>query len=335
MAVKEAYWKYSLLFIILVLGCVIFHELRPFLGGILGAMTVYVLVRGQMSYLTEYKKMKPNLAASLLLMETILCFLIPLYLVIWLLLNKIEQINLEPHSVVQPIDHVFDYIHRKTGYDMLSADNLNAMISFIPQVGQYIMNGLVNFVISVFVLLFVLFFMLTGGYRMENYVISLLPFSRRNKQSLLHEFYMVVKANAIGVPLLALIQGLVAMAGYYLFGAPSPVLLGFLSAFASIIPIIGVGLVWIPLALYLGISGSWGNAIGLAVYALVLISNSDNLIRFMLQKKLADTHPLITIFGVFIGLSLFGFMGVIFGPLILSIFVLCVQIFKKEYLDTE
>ncbi len=335
MAIKETYWKYSLLVIIFVLGCVIFYELRPFLGGILGAMTVYVLVRGQMFYLTEQKKMKRGLAASLLLVETILCFLIPLFLVIWLLLSKIEEVNLDPHSIMQPIQRVFDYVRQQFGYDMLSADNLSSVISFVPKLGQYIMNGLANFVISVFVLLFVLFFMLKGGHEMENYIASLLPFSRRNKQSLLHEFYMVVKANAIGVPLLALIQGLVAMAGYYLFGAPSPVLLGFLSAFASIIPIIGVGLIWIPLALYLGISGSWGSAIGLAVYALVLVSNSDNLIRFMLQKRLADTHPLITIFGVFIGLSLFGFMGIIFGPLILSIFTLCVKIFKKEYLDTE
>ncbi|KAA6307369.1 hypothetical protein EZS27_040963, partial [termite gut metagenome] len=57
------------------------------------------------------------------------------------------------------------------------------------------------------------------------------------------------------------------------------------------------------------------------------------LIRFILQKKMADTHPLITFFGVVIGLSLFGFMGIIFGPLLLSVFLLCVNIFKKEYLE--
>lgn len=83
----------------------------------------------------------------------------------------------------------------------------------------------------------------------------------------------------------------------------------------------------------MGLSGDWGHAIGLTVYAIIVIANVDNLIRFVLQKKMADTHPLITIFGVVIGLSLFGFMGVIFGPLLLSIFILCVNIFKEEYLD--
>lgn len=73
----------------------------------------------------------------------------------------------------------------------------------------------------------------------------------------------------------------------------------------------------------------------LAAFALIVITNVDNLARFILQKKIADIHPLITIFGVVIGLSLFGFMGVIFGPLLISIFLLCLNIFKKEYLDDK
>ena len=65
----------------------------------------------------------------------------------------------------------------------------------------------------------------------------------------------------------------------------------------------------------------------------LVISQLDNLIRFVIQKKMADIHPLITVFGVVIGLSLFGFMGVIFGPLLLSLFFLFVNMFKKGYLD--
>ena len=80
---------------------------------------------------------------------------------------------------------------------------------------------------------------------------------------------------------------------------------------------------------------TWPNAIGLAAYGGIIVSQLDNLIRFILQKKMADTHPLITIFGVVIGLSLFGFMGVIFGPLLLSLFFLFVDMFKREYLDTR
>ena len=82
-------------------------------------------------------------------------------------------------------------------------------------------------------------------------------------------------------------------------------------------------------------SGHWGLAIGLTAYSAIVVAQSDNLIRLFLQKKMANIHPLITIFGVVIGLSLFGFMGVIFGPLLLSIFILCVNLFKIKYLDTD
>ena len=71
------------------------------------------------------------------------------------------------------------------------------------------------------------------------------------------------------------------------------------------------------------------------IYAALIITHVDNLIRFVIQKKMADIHPLITIFGVIIGLPLFGFMGVIFGPLLLSIFLLCADIFKREYLENN
>ena len=86
----------------------------------------------------------------------------------------------------------------------------------------------------------------------------------------------------------------------------------------------------VPVAAYLALTGEWANAIGLAAYGGIVVSQCDNLIRFILQKKMADTHPLITIFGVVIGLSLFGFMGVIFGPLVLSLFLLFVDMFKKR-----
>mgnify|MGYP000081487101 CR=1 FL=1 len=100
------------------------------------------------------------------------------------------------------------------------------------------------------------------------------------------------------------------MIGYLLFGAPNILMLGFLTCFATIIPMVGTALVWFPVAAYLAISGDWFNAIGLFGYGAIVVSQSDNLIRFILQKKMADTHPLITIFGVVIGLPIFGFMGV-------------------------
>lgn len=149
----------------------------------------------------------------------------------------------------------------------------------------------------------------------------------------MREVHMIVRSNAIGIPLLAVVQGIVAYIGYLIFGAPSPLFWGVLTCFATIIPIFGTALVWLPLAGYMALAGEWGPAVGLTLYGGLVVTHVDNVVRFVMQKKLADTHPLVTIFGVFIGLSLFGFMGVIFGPLLLEMFVFCVNIFKKRYLD--
>lgn len=335
MKLREQYWRYSLVAIILFLGIILFWKITPFLGGLLGACTLYILLRGQMFYLTEKKNWKKWVMAVVLLFETILFCLIPIALVVWLFINKLQAVNLNPQSLLVPVQHVADLVHEKTGYELLSKGNLNALISMLPKIGQALMGSISSFIINVLVLLLVLYFMLTGGRKMEAYVNDILPFNRRNKKDVLHEFHMVVRSNAIGVPVLAILQGAAATIGYYIFGAPEALLWGVISCFATIIPVVGVAIVWIPLVVYIGISGHWGMAIGLAAYCVVVVANVDNLIRSVLQKKMADTHPLITIFGVIIGLSIFGFMGVIFGPLLLAIFALCVEIFREEYLNDE
>ena len=335
MSVKEQYWRYSLIAIILVLGIVLFQQITPFLGGLLGALTIYILVRKQMILLTTKRKMKRSTAALLITTEAVFFFLIPISLVVWMLVDKLQNLNLDPQSIIAPIEEIAGIIKSKTGYDVLGSDTTSFIVSALPRIGQAVMGGISSFVINLFVLVFVLYFMLIGGIKMEAYVNAILPFNATNTEHVIHEINMIVRSNAIGIPLLAVIQGGVAMIGYFIFGAPNALLLGFLTCFATVIPMVGTGLIWFPVAVYMALTGDWPNAIGLAAYGGIIVSQLDNLIRFILQKKMADTHPLITIFGVVIGLSLFGFMGVIFGPLLLSLFFLFVDMFKREYLDTR
>lgn len=332
MSVKEQYRKYSLITIILGLGLLLFLKMTPFMGGILGACTIYIMVRDQMLYLTQKKKIRKSVTAIILLIEAILCFLVPLSLAVWLLISKLQTVNVDTATFVDTITNLADWIRRKTEYDLLSKENISSIASILPGIGQFLMGGISSFAVNLFVLVFVLYFMLIGGTKMEQYIYELLPFSDSNKKHVMNEINMIVRTNAIGIPLLAIIQGAIATLGYYLFDAPSALLFGFLTCFATVIPIVGTTLVWFPLAAYMAISGDWPHAIGLLLYCGLIVTNIDNLIRFILQKKMADTHPLITIFGVVIGLSLFGFMGVIFGPLLISIFILCVNIFKEQYL---
>ena len=332
---REKYWRYSLFVLIVGLGVTIFVELIPFLGGLLGAVTIYILLRQQMHLLTERRHWRRSLAAALLEAEAVVCFLGPLALIIWIIVIKVQDLALDPQQLLAPLRDLARVIHIRTGYDPWQESNINAFVAMLPRIGQWAVHNIADLGINVVVLLFVLYFMLIGGYRMEDYCRRLLPFNRATSGRVMREIHLIVRSNAIGIPLLALIQGFVAWIGYVVFGVPGALLWGLVTCFATIIPIVGTGLVWLPLAAYLALVGDWGRAIGLLLYGLLVVTHVDNFVRFIMQKKLADTHPLVTIFGVVIGLSLFGFMGVIFGPLMLAIFIFCVDLFKRKYLDGE
>ena len=128
MSVKEQYWKYSLITIILGLGLILFIKMSPFMGGILGACTIYIMVRKQMFYLTQEKHFKKSITAILLLIEAIMCFLVPLSLAVWLLINKLQTVNVDTTGFIHTVTNLADWLHTKTGYDLLNAENISSMV---------------------------------------------------------------------------------------------------------------------------------------------------------------------------------------------------------------
>ena len=201
---KEKYWKYSLIIIIIGLGIILFRQITPFLGGLLGALTIYILVRKQMTYLGA--RMKRSFAALLITGEAILCFLVPISLIVWMLVNKLQDINLDPQAIITPVEELAGIIKAKTGYDVLGSDTLSFIVSLLPKIGQAVMGGISSFAVNLFVLVFVLYFMLIGGTKMEAYIDDILPFNEKNTREVTHEINMIVRSNAIGIPLLALLS---------------------------------------------------------------------------------------------------------------------------------
>ena len=178
MSTKEQYWKYSLITIIIGLGIILFLQITPFLGGLLGALTIYILVRKQMIHLTDKRNMKRSIAATLITTEAILFFLVPLALAVWLLVSKLQYINLDPQSIIAPIEDMANIIKDRTGYDVLGKDTTSFIISALPAIGQFVMGSISSFAVNLFVLVFVLYFMLIGGQKMEEYISDILPFNK-------------------------------------------------------------------------------------------------------------------------------------------------------------
>src|SRR5690606_70735 len=125
---------------------------------------------------------------------------------------------------------------------------------------------------------------------------------------LAQETKVMVKANALGIPIICAVQGIFATFGYWLFGLEDWALWGFVTGVLAYFPIVGTMIVWVPLVIYQFSIGDNGNAIGLTIYSIVVTGNVDYITRLTLMKKMGNVHPLVTILGVIIGLGLFGFI---------------------------
>jgi predicted PurR-regulated permease PerM len=164
---------------------------------------------------------------------------------------------------------------------------------------------------------------------LESALSQYLPFSKENITILNTELNKQIYSNAIGSPLLALIQGVVASICYSIFNVQDALFWGMISGVFSMIPFVGSALIWLPISIMMLVNGDYFNGTAILLAGVLVISTIDNLLRFVLQKKIADIHPLITLFGIISGLKLFGLAGVIFGPLLLSYFFILLKFYRN------
>jgi predicted PurR-regulated permease PerM len=124
----------------------------------------------------------------------------------------------------------------------------------------------------------------------------------------------------------------VAALAYWFTGAGDPIVWGLLTGFFGLIPVIGTAGIWLPLAINLLIGDHVWQCVVLIIWGVCVVSTIDNVFRMVFLKKYANVHPLVALFGVILGVNLFGFWGIIFGPLVISGFLLLIKIFHKEFL---
>lgn len=324
-------YKYILIGALILLGLIIFKFTRPYMSGFLGAATLYVIVSGQQRFLTQKWKLRKSLSALLIVLEVLFFILIPLTGLTLLVIDTFSGITFDPQVILDDVSAFILSIEERLGFNLFTPENLSGLPKLGTNLLQVVGNSVYSFVINIIVILFVLYYMLFSNDEFEKSIREILPFKDENKQILSEETHLIIQANAIGIPLMAIIQGFFAYMGYLIFGVESPLLYAILTAFSTILPLVGTMIVWVPISISLLLGGDYVNGIGLAIYGLLIVGGVDNVARFLLQKKLADIHPLITVFGVLIGIPMFGFWGIIFGPLLLSLFILFFNMYRHEY----
>jgi predicted PurR-regulated permease PerM len=248
-----------------------------------------------------------------------------------MLVPKLIALFNNPVPLVVAVKSFSQKIQDTTGIELFNADYLQLAMKNVAGRLPTFLTSTANIITNLILMFFVLYYMLFHGRKMENYISDFIPLKKKNREKLSIETDLMIRANAIGIPLLAIIQGLVGLLGYFIFGIKDFGVWGFLTGVASLIPIIGTGIIWVPLTIYLLASGHTWQGVGLGIYSLAILTNVDYVARVTLLRKIGNVHPLITIFGVIVGLSLFGFLGLVFGPLLISYFILMIKIYRNEF----
>ncbi len=302
-----------------------------FLPGVLGAVTLYILSRKTYMYLTEKRKWKPGWTALLYIIGFMIIICLPVYIAAILVTPKLVALFNNPVQLTIAVKSFSDKIQDATGIELFNGNSIKNASQKLANNIPMLLTGTANFLTNLLLMFFILYYMLIHGKEWEKYLHDMIPLREGNRHILGTETDVMIRANAIGIPLLAVIQGLVATLGFWIFGIADFGIWGFLAGVASLIPIVGTGLIWVPLTVYLlAVNHIW-QGVGLGIYSLIILTNIDYVARITVLRKIGDVHPLITILGVIVGLSMFGFLGLVFGPLLISYFIVLIRIYRNEF----
>jgi predicted PurR-regulated permease PerM len=324
--------QFFFILIILLLAILLFLQLQSFLPAVLGAITLYVLLRRWMFFLTEKKKLRKGWTAVLLMLFSFSVILLPVGLLVNMLSSKVSYAIQHSEELVQALKKVVANLENRFDVTLASDENINKLGGTIAQSLPKILGATFNTLTTIFFMYFILYFMLVNRAKLEKALYEYIPLRDENVHRISKEVNTMVVSNAIGIPLVAFAQGVVGLIGYLVIGVKEPFFWFGVTCIAGMLPVIGAALAYIPLIIIFFANDQTWQGILMTIYGFGVIGTVDNVLRFSLLRKLGNVHPLTTVFGVIIGLNLFGFIGLIFGPLLISLFMVLLKVYSSEFI---
>jgi len=332
MTVFNARVKQLLILALIILLLVsILHALRVFIPGILGAITLYILSRENYFDIVYKRKWKKGWSAMLFLFYYLLILGLPIYFAITLISPKLDAVLSDPAATMNTVQQAVSSFQEKVNINVVSEktvkEYLGKLSAFIPT----LINSTANLLTNMILMLFLLYYMLYNGRDVEKFLFKVIPLKDRNINLLASESKRMIRANALGIPIISIIQGVVATIGYFIFGVDNFAVWGLLTGLFAFFPVIGTIIIWVPLVLFTYAQGNTWEATGLFIYSVIVTGQVDYLARITLLRRMGNVHPILTVLGVIVGLSFFGFIGLIFGPLLVSYLVVLFKIYMNEF----
>lgn len=315
---------------ILILSGLILFGLLHYLTAFLGAGILYVVLRPWYTALVHRRRWNRRLVTALLLLLTLVVLIIPFFALTTLLFDRLREF-------VQHTDQILKVVHRIeeiTGAKIATQQNVQNLVQQgATRVSRWLptlAGDLLQLIVIIGMMLFTMYYLFVEEEAFLRGLRRYLPFRAETREELAESLKNNVNANVLGQVLISLVQAILTGLALWIFGVPDPLFWGLVSFFMAFIPVLGTPLVWGPAAIYQFAQGETGMGIGILLAGGIVIMNIDNLLRIVLAKQLGDIHPLVTLAGVVLGVELFGILGLVIGPLLLSYLIVLMKVFRRE-----
>lgn len=293
------------------------------------------------------------LAAAITVLLFCLIIVLPLYFMVGIITDQAFDLY---NTVSRMVQGGGFHDSLKHGLDLLNPffDKLNEALGVsktdvFTQVGEMVrrvsnllysnlaglLRGITNLVIDFFLMLIVAFYLFIDGRRAADRLLSLSPMPTSLNNQIKDEVLNTMRATLTGTVVLSLLQGILGGIGFWVFGVPNSPFWGTVMVFASVVPIFGTAVVWVPGGIFLLLSGMTGAGVGVMVWCLVSALVCDNLIRPKLLGNVTHLHPLMIFFAVLGGLLLFGVVGLVLGPMVLALMLSLLEVYRLHFVPNE
>lgn len=318
----------SILILIVLSVIILWPIFLSIIAGLILAYIFYPLYKIILRVVRE-----KNISSLIIVLLIIFILFIPL----WFLFPMITRQVFEVYSFTQKID--FSGMIGDILPQTISTDTIAMINSFISKLVNAVFSrfsesllNIPSLLLQAIVILFVFFFAMRDGDKLKEFAKGISPFSSTFEESIIKQFKDITNSVLYGFFVVGVIQGITTGIGLFIFGMPQALLLSAVATVAAILPVLGAWAVWIPAAIYLFVQGHTGAAIGLALYGVLIISLVDNALRPYLVSRKTNISSAIVLIGMIGGLIVFGIIGLVLGPLILSYLIILLDAYKNKKL---
>jgi predicted PurR-regulated permease PerM len=275
----------------------------------------------------------PALSSAAAIIVAVLLMVLPSIFLVFELVRQVSgaYVTFEADSINRVADYLSGLTGNRVQFNVMVSSSIEQIRRSIVGLAPNLVGSITEIGVGLFIMFFVMYYGFSEGEAFIARIKELLPLESTLKEALFFEILTITHAVLYGQVMTALIQGSLGALGLLVFGINGWLFWGAIMTITAFLPVLGTPIIWVPAAVSLLLDGETGRGIGLLVYGSTIVMNIDNFIRPRLVSGRTKVHPVLILIGVLGGLKIFGFIGMLIGPLVLALLAAFIRFYEIAY----